>query len=453
MRISLVSFLLALSLTASAGVPLSFQHQGRLFDSAGTALDGPTDLTFRLYDAPSGGTEVWSETQTAVQVSEGWFGVVLGAETAINSGDFEEGAELFLAMSIDGGAELPTRFPLNSVPYAITAQNLTGGVVDASELRVNGTVVVGSDGTLSTDLDRDSLADLSCSDDQILVSSGGSWSCADQAVLTEAQVEGFITNGALDLAGGTTLAGAALTTGDHTSTLPWSAITDAPSGLDDGDDNTQLSESQVEGFITNGALDLAAGTTLNSATISTGSHTTTLPWSEISSRPAGLDDGDDNTQLSESQVEGFVTNGAIDLAAGSTVDGEDLATTADLQAIAGSGLCDKMKTVSARTANTLYSQLDGDYQGSSVCGSGWHVCNFQEYTVYAVLGQCSLNSSWIVGGFSNAEVHRRSIWNGQDSTQCNTGNALATYGKWGPYHGRVHCEPKGGSKTVGCCAN
>ena len=71
MRISLVSFLLALSLTATAGVPLSFQHQGRLFDSAGTALDGPTDLTFRLYDAPSGGTEVWSETQSGVPVSEG----------------------------------------------------------------------------------------------------------------------------------------------------------------------------------------------------------------------------------------------------------------------------------------------------------------------------------------------------------------------------------------------
>lgn len=322
--------------------------------------------------------------------------MVLGANTPIRSSDFADGAPLFLAMSIDGGAELPTRFPLNSVPYAITAQNLTGGVVDASELRVNGAVVVGSDGTLSADLDRDSLADLSCTADQILVTAGGEWTCADQAVLTEAQVEGFITNGALDLASGTTIGGSAVATGDHTSSLDWSAI---------------------------------------------------------SSRPAGLDDGDDNTQLTESQVEGFVTNGALDLAAGTTLDGTDLATTDDLQAIAGSGLCDKMKTVSARTGTTLYSQLDSEWQGSSVCGTGWHVCNFQEYTVYSIMGQCSLEPSWIVGGFSNSDMHRRSIWNGQDSTQCTSTNALATYGKWGPYHGRVHCEAKTGSKPVACCSN
>jgi hypothetical protein len=50
---------LQLASTASAGTPIdsSFTYQGRL-TFHGTAIDGPADLMFRLYDAPTGGSAV-----------------------------------------------------------------------------------------------------------------------------------------------------------------------------------------------------------------------------------------------------------------------------------------------------------------------------------------------------------------------------------------------------------
>jgi len=55
--------------------------------------------------------------------------------------------------------------------------------------------------------------------------------------------------------------------------VAWTSITGIPADIADGDDDTQLSEAQVETFITNGAIDLDAGTTLGGASISTGAHT------------------------------------------------------------------------------------------------------------------------------------------------------------------------------------
>ena len=83
------------------------------------------------------------------------------------------------------------------------------------------------------------------------------------------------------------------------------------------DANTQLSESEVETFITNGSIGLANGSTMGGSTIVTTST-------------------DQNTQLSESQVETFVTNGSIGLANGSTMGGSTIVTTAtDSDTLAG----------------------------------------------------------------------------------------------------------------------
>jgi hypothetical protein len=118
----------------------------------------------------------------------------------------------------------------------------------------------------------------------------------------------------------------AFSTGPHTTSLPWNSITSKPAGFaDDVDDDilgglscangqiakwdtsawgcgqdvdtdTQLSEGQVETFVTNEALDLHSATTLGGASICTGPHTTSLPWTAITSKPAGFaDDVDDDT--------------------------------------------------------------------------------------------------------------------------------------------------------------
>ncbi|MBT3219705.1 MAG: hypothetical protein HN348_11485, partial [Proteobacteria bacterium] len=118
----------------------------------------------------------------------------------------------------------------------------------------------------------------------------GSHTVDTNTQLSNAQVDAYVVNGALSLAAGTTLNGATISTGSHTV-----------------DTNTQLSNAQVDAYVVNGALSLAAGTTLNGATISTGSHTV-----------------DTNTQLSNAQVDAYVVNAPIGLAAGSTIGGEGI---------------------------------------------------------------------------------------------------------------------------------
>ena len=137
-------------------------------------------------------------------------------------------------------------------------------------------------------------------------------------------------------------------------TVNWSNIQGIPTDLTDGDDNTQLSESQVEGFVNNGAIDLHPSTTMNGSGLLTQADTLTPDWSNITNRPAGLDDGDDDAlsglgcaqgeivgwdganwvctsdnSLTESEVEAYITNGGIDLAAGSTIGGQDIMTSDD----------------------------------------------------------------------------------------------------------------------------
>jgi len=172
---------------------------------------------------------------------------------------------------------------------------------NAYTLNVNTTL----DGaTILTDVDNTLVGlGMSCQDGDIArYDATGEWYCdADvdtDTQLSESQVETFITNGSIDLATGSQVNGSNIVT----------TATDA---------NTQLSESEVEIFITNGSIGLASGSTVNGSAIVT---TAT----------------DSDTQLSESQVETFVTNGSIDLATGSQVNGSNIVTTAtDSDTLAG----------------------------------------------------------------------------------------------------------------------
>ena len=165
---------------------------------------------------------------------------------------------------------------------------------NAYDLNVSTTI---NGATILTDVDNTLVGlGLSCQDGDIARydSTLGEWYCdADidtNTQLSEGQVESFITNGSIGLASGSTMGGSTIVT----------TATDA---------NTQLSESQVETFITNGSINLATNSKVN------GSNIVTIAT-------------DQNTQLSESQVETFVTNGSIGLASGSTMGGSTIVTTA-----------------------------------------------------------------------------------------------------------------------------
>lgn len=133
------------SAQAAQTVPYKVNYQGRIANSAGTSLaNGSYNMKFRLYDAATGGTVVWSETRDAstqrVAVTNGQFAVQLGEVAALSP-------SLFTSQPLYLEVELPTpatatcstascaswtegamtpRQSLASSPYAMNADTVDG---------------------------------------------------------------------------------------------------------------------------------------------------------------------------------------------------------------------------------------------------------------------------------------------------------------------------------------
>ncbi len=92
--------------------------QGTLQKSTGlTVEDGEYSLGFKLYTTEVGGTPVWSETQTGVEVTGGVYSVILGAVNPLTA-SFDQ--PYFLGITIGNGAEATPRARLTASPYALS---------------------------------------------------------------------------------------------------------------------------------------------------------------------------------------------------------------------------------------------------------------------------------------------------------------------------------------------
>jgi hypothetical protein len=76
------------------------------------------NITFKIYNAATGGSTLWNETQS-VTMSSRRFNVVLGSTTALNIA-FDE--QYYLGITIGTGTELTPRVKLTSAPYALRAR-------------------------------------------------------------------------------------------------------------------------------------------------------------------------------------------------------------------------------------------------------------------------------------------------------------------------------------------
>ncbi len=121
----LSTLLLVFAISTSWGaIPETISYQGVLTDATGVAVpDGTYNLTFKLYDAPTGGTDLWTEPQT-VTVSKGIFNVMLGKVNPLTI-PFDE--PYWLGISVNGGAELTARTPLAASPYSLNTRSGGGG--------------------------------------------------------------------------------------------------------------------------------------------------------------------------------------------------------------------------------------------------------------------------------------------------------------------------------------
>ncbi len=202
------SLALLLSCSVASAVPLEFTHQGRLMDTSGVPITGDHSIEFRIYDDPATGTLLWSETHATTSFDGGYYAAELGTITTLDAATFDAD-DLWLTMSIDAGPELPGRIKLVSVPFAIRALNVGGGgIVDASEIQIDGTTVIDSSGAVSaswndlTDIpaefadgaDGDTLASLasSCTAGQITSWDGTAWGCIDNTHDASAIVSGTL---------------------------------------------------------------------------------------------------------------------------------------------------------------------------------------------------------------------------------------------------------------------
>ena len=109
----------------NSGAPSLISYQGFLADSGGTPVsDGNYAMSFAIYDASSGGSKIWEETQSSVSVGGGYFSVLLGSGSCttgcpLGASTFS-GTTRYLQATVDG-----TTFPrqrLAAVPYALQAE-------------------------------------------------------------------------------------------------------------------------------------------------------------------------------------------------------------------------------------------------------------------------------------------------------------------------------------------
>ena len=160
---------------AAQTIPYKINFQGRLTDSSGNILtDGSYNIKFRIFNASSGGTNIWEEDRVfdasdrRITVTNGLFNVQFGDLTALSPSLFSGTFPLYLeaelptpatatcaangCASFTEGAMTP-RQPLASSPYAFSADTLDGldsssfvqlsAAQQTGSINVNGNITAG----------------------------------------------------------------------------------------------------------------------------------------------------------------------------------------------------------------------------------------------------------------------------------------------------------------------
>jgi hypothetical protein len=132
-----LALVLFFPLSSSAAFTKQINYQGKLTTSAGVAVtNGSYSIQFKLYQALTGGSAIWTENQT-VTVTSGLFSVMLGSVTSLDSLDFNQ--PLYLSINVNSDGEMSPRKILGSVASAFEAVNTQtfGGLATTSFLRAD----------------------------------------------------------------------------------------------------------------------------------------------------------------------------------------------------------------------------------------------------------------------------------------------------------------------------
>ncbi len=123
-------------LRLNGAVASKISYQGRLTDSGGNPLSGSHNLKFEVWDQATGGTKLWEQTKSGVQVQNGLFTEQLD----VDPGAFD-GRALWLAITVNGQLLSP-RQEMLPTPYALTLRPpaaIRASVYDGPVLTVENT--------------------------------------------------------------------------------------------------------------------------------------------------------------------------------------------------------------------------------------------------------------------------------------------------------------------------
>jgi hypothetical protein len=102
-------------------IPRLINYQGYLTDTLGIPVDDSLDMTFTIYDALSGGNQLWSESWHDVVVEQGVFSVLIGDQETLPDSVFTDFANIWLELILNGTQTLSPRTRITAVGYAYTS--------------------------------------------------------------------------------------------------------------------------------------------------------------------------------------------------------------------------------------------------------------------------------------------------------------------------------------------
>ena len=141
-----IPILLVLFLTFSlqGQIPQTINYQGILTDITGKPVaDGTYNLTFKIYEVPTGGNPIWSETHV-IPTKNGLFNVILGSSNPLS---IPFNRQYWLGISVGSEPEFTPRIQLTASAYSlntrsvmdnsITSEKIVDGAVTSSKIADN----------------------------------------------------------------------------------------------------------------------------------------------------------------------------------------------------------------------------------------------------------------------------------------------------------------------------
>ena len=318
---------IAIAFTSFGQTPNGIKYQAVVRNTSGNILANQTvGFQLSIQEGSIGGPTVYTETFAPTSNSYGIINIEMG--TGNTTDDFgaidwaNNSYFLETAIDVNGGNsyEVMGTSQFMSVPYAFHAKTVENDVDEQtlSYDNVSGELSISNGNTINLPMTSggDNWGVQGAETDSTLSGDGTSANplgvqgdLTDDQSLTGATLTG--TSLQIDIENGNSASvdlaplqdGVDDADADPTNELQdWSNLPGIPADIQDGDDNTQLSETEVDNFVANNGF-------ITSPDDADADPTNELQdWSNLPGIPADIQDGDDNTQLSETEVDNFVAN-------------------------------------------------------------------------------------------------------------------------------------------------